>query len=87
MGIFSDPGKEALNQHEVPLPARLFAHVVALFLEPSQQKTAVISPIDGVEEISREGLPVVPEGLEVLVTLELPVFGPGHFLHFSFSLL
>ena len=32
----------------------------------------MISPIDGVEEISREGLPVVPKGLEVLVTLESP---------------
>ena len=44
-----------------------------------------VLPIDGVEEISREGLPVVPEGLEVLVTLELSVF--GHFLHLSFPLL
>ena len=79
MGIFSDLGKEALDRHEVPLPAGLFAHVAALFLEPSQQKTAVISPIDGVEEISSKGLLVVPEGLEVLVTLELPVFGPGPF--------
>ena len=46
-----------------------------------------VLPIDGVKEISREGLPVVPEGLEVLVMLELSVFGPDHFLHLSFPLL
>ena len=87
IGIFSNPGKEALDRHEVPLLAGLFAHVVALFLEPSQQETAVISPIDSVEEFSRDSLLVVPEGLEILVTLELSVFGPGHFLCLSFSLL
>ena len=87
IGIRSDPGKKALDRHKVPLLAGLFIHVVAFLCEPSQQKSAVISPIDGVEEISRKVLPVVPKGLEVLVTLELPVFDPGHFLRFSFPLL
>ena len=66
--------------------AALLTHVVVLFLEPFHQVTFMIRSIDGFQKGTGNGLPVIPNGPEILFTLEFPVFDLGHFFGFGLSL-
>ena len=87
ISVFGNTAEEALHCHEVPLLTALLVHVIVFLLESFQQTTAMICPIDGFQESTVNGLSVIPEGLEILFTLELPVFDLGHLFGFGLSLL
>ena len=87
ISIFGNMGEEVLHCHEVPLVTTLLAHVIVFLLESFQQVTAMIHPIDGFQESIGNGFLVIPEGPEILFTLELPVFDLGHLFGFGLSLL
>ena len=65
----------------------LLAHVIVFLLESSQQVTSMIHSVDGFQEGTRNGLPVIPNSPEILFTLEFPVFDLGHFFGLGLSLL
>ena len=65
----------------------LLAHVIVFLLESSQQVIFMIRSIDGFQEGTGNGLSVIPNGLEILFTLEFLVFDLGHFLGLGLSLL
>ena len=87
ISIFGNPGEETLHCHEVPLVTALLAHVIVFLLESSQQVTFMIRSIDGFQEGIRNGLSVIPNGPEILLTLEFLVFDLGHFFGLGLSLL
>ena len=87
ISVFGNTGEETLHCHEVLLVTALLAHVIVFLLESSQQVTTMIRPIDGFQESTGNGLSVIPEGPEILFTLELPVFVLGHFFGLGLSLL
>ena len=47
----------------------------------------MIRSIDGFQEGTGNGLSVIPNGPEILFTLEFPVFDLGHFFGLGLSLL
>ena len=87
ISLFGNTGEETLHCHEVPLVTTLLAHVIVFLLESSQQVTSMIHSIDGFQEGTGNGLSVIPNGPEILFTLEFPVFDLGHFFGLGLSLL
>ena len=87
ISIFGNTGEETLHCHEVPLVTALLAHVIVFLLESSQQVTPMIRSIDGFQEGTGNGLSVIPNGPEILFTLEFLVFDLGHFFGLGHSLL
>ena len=87
ISVFGNMGEEAPHCHEVPLVTALLVHVIVFLLESFQQVIAMNCPIDGFQESTLNGLMVIPEGPEILFTLELPVFDLGHLFGFGLLLL
>ena len=72
--VFSNPGEEAPYGHKVPLVAILSVHLSGFFLVPFQQEAGMICTINALQYSVGNGLLVIPDGLEILVTLGLLVF-------------
>ena len=87
ISVFGNTGEETLHCHEVPLVTALLAHVIAFLLVSSQQVTLMIRSIDGLQEGTGNGFSVIPNGQEILIMLEFPVFNLGHFFGLGLSLL
>ena len=87
ISVFGNTGEETLHCHEVPLVTAFLAHVIVFFLVSSQQETLMICSIDGFQEGTSNGFSVIPNGSEILFTLEFPVLNLGHFFGLGLSLL
>ena len=87
ISVFGNMGEETLHCHEVPLVTTHLAHVIVFLLESSQQVIFMVRSIDAFQEGTRNGLSVIPNGPEILFTLEFPVFDLGHFFGLDLSLL
>ena len=72
--VFSNPGEEAPYCHKVPLVAILSVHLSGFFLVPFQQEAGMICTINALQYSVGNGLSIIPDGPESLVTLGLPVF-------------
>ena len=87
ISVFCYVGEESLHGHKVPFVAALLTHVIIFLLELFHQVTLMIRSIDGFQQGVGNGLLVIQNAPEILLTLEFPVFDLGHFFGLGFSLL